>query len=225
MIAAGGFADGRLPREEVLALELGVSRGTARAALRSLEEQGLITRQRGRGTYVNQHVADSGPAINQIAGFYELIEQAGYQAGIAWTHVIRRPADAELERRLGLEPATPVITIERLFTGDSTPVLHVTESLAAKELASGEPAETAVPNSIFEFADMYCREPIDHTVVDIVPVVTDADSALLFGASVGMPLLALTEAHYTVRGRPFMLSKIQVDHRYLQFTVVRRRPA
>ena len=35
MIAAGGFADGRLPREEVLALELGVSRGTARAALRS----------------------------------------------------------------------------------------------------------------------------------------------------------------------------------------------
>jgi hypothetical protein len=26
MIAAGGFADGRLPREEVLALELGVSR-------------------------------------------------------------------------------------------------------------------------------------------------------------------------------------------------------
>lgn len=52
-IAAGDFASGTLlPTEAALCETYGISRFTARAALKSLAEKGLIERQQGRGSVV-----------------------------------------------------------------------------------------------------------------------------------------------------------------------------
>jgi GntR family transcriptional regulator len=51
-IEAGLFPDGRLPRERDLVEQYQVSRLTVRAALRRLEDGGLIERHRARGTFV-----------------------------------------------------------------------------------------------------------------------------------------------------------------------------
>lgn len=46
-------ADGRLPPERVLALHLGVARGTVASAYDELQAMGLVDRRRGSGTYVH----------------------------------------------------------------------------------------------------------------------------------------------------------------------------
>ena len=53
-IASGEWKPGSaIPNEGDLAREFGVSAGTMRKALSLLEDEHLITRRQGRGTYVN----------------------------------------------------------------------------------------------------------------------------------------------------------------------------
>ena len=52
--------DTPLPSEDMLAEEYQVSRITVRQALASLEQDGLVLRQRGKGTFVSEKVGDFG---------------------------------------------------------------------------------------------------------------------------------------------------------------------
>lgn len=45
--------DNKLPREELLASQLGVSRTTIRQALNNLAAEGVVSRRQGKGTFVN----------------------------------------------------------------------------------------------------------------------------------------------------------------------------
>src|ERR1700758_3783733 len=73
------FPEGRLPPEAELADQLGVSRGTLRAALQSLSADGLVSRRRRHGTYVNKHVLRSSMQLNRLIPFARLVEQSGYE--------------------------------------------------------------------------------------------------------------------------------------------------
>jgi GntR family transcriptional regulator len=59
----------RLPNEFGLADEFGVSQGTMRRALMTLENQGLLTRKPGRGTIVAEPEPKAAPADGSVAGF------------------------------------------------------------------------------------------------------------------------------------------------------------
>lgn len=49
----------KLPNENILSAELSVSRATLREAIRALEAQGILTVQRGKGTFVSENINDS----------------------------------------------------------------------------------------------------------------------------------------------------------------------
>src|SRR5512135_3030286 len=76
-IRANKFPPGsQLPAEMELMQMLGVSRTTLREALRTLEEQGRITRRRGLGTFVSERSIVKDLSIN--FGITEMIRQAGF---------------------------------------------------------------------------------------------------------------------------------------------------
>ncbi|HXS62720.1 MAG TPA: FCD domain-containing protein [Streptosporangiaceae bacterium] len=86
--------EGRLPTERQLAADLGVTRSAIRYALAILEEQGHISREVGRGTYLRS----PGPlAVEAGAG------AAGSGAAQAFA-----PADVMVVRRLLEPPAMPL---------------------------------------------------------------------------------------------------------------------
>lgn len=55
-IKNGGFANGKLPSERTLAMQLEISRDTLRSALNHLEDQGHIVRYRNKGTFLKSNV-------------------------------------------------------------------------------------------------------------------------------------------------------------------------
>jgi GntR family transcriptional regulator len=219
-IGRGAFPDGWLPPEDRLAKQVGVSRTTVRAALRSLEEAGLITRQRGVGTRVNAHVAGIGMSLNRVIGYWDLIRDAGYEPGIAATLIGSGEAPDDCARRLGWPPGEPLLRVERVFTADGNPVVHVVEMIRPDHVVG--PLDD-MPRSVFEFAEQRCRAKVDYTVVEIVPIVADAAIAAALPLAVGDPLLRLIETHYTVDGVAFIVARIHLVDRCLRFNVVRRR--
>jgi len=66
-IAWGALKPGAvLPNELQFSEELGVSLGTLRKALETLEKERLITRRQGRGTFVRDHAAGAQPPVDNI---------------------------------------------------------------------------------------------------------------------------------------------------------------
>ena len=64
----------RLPAERNLAEEFGVSRGTIRSVLQILEQQHLVTRQIGSGTYVTHREITNQQEIASITSPIEMVE-------------------------------------------------------------------------------------------------------------------------------------------------------
>jgi DNA-binding FadR family transcriptional regulator len=75
MIKEGQYVhDERLPSERHLAEQFQVSRGTIRAVLEVLEDQQMVTRQIGSGTYVNLQDTSEQYEISSIISPIEMVE-------------------------------------------------------------------------------------------------------------------------------------------------------
>jgi GntR family transcriptional regulator len=107
-ISSGEWRPGqRLPSEPELAASFGVSRSTLREALRSLEEDGFLTRARRAGTFVTHRPR----LLNNLDvnfGVTDLIRSMGLRPGTENLKSYRALATEEEAKRLSLPPSAPV---------------------------------------------------------------------------------------------------------------------
>jgi GntR family transcriptional regulator len=117
-LAAGDFDPG-FPTDQELVAAYGVSRQTAREAVRRLVDQGLLARERGRGTRVRRLAFEHRPGT--LEGLFHQVEaQGATQTSIV--RVCRETRDAEIAHRLKLPAGEPLVEIERLRLADGEPL-------------------------------------------------------------------------------------------------------
>jgi GntR family transcriptional regulator len=126
-LATGRHRSGeRLPPEQELSSQLGISRGTLRTALRRLEENGEIVRRQGSGTFVGQATAwtlDEG--LEKLVSYNELARRRGVTLGLGHLEVEQLPLGAEQGMLFDLDPETPATTITRVVQLDGSPGAHM----------------------------------------------------------------------------------------------------
>jgi GntR family transcriptional regulator len=117
-LGAGEF-DLRFPTDQELVDGYGVSRQTVREAVRRLADDGLVARERGRGTRVRpvefEHTAGT------LEGLFQQVEALG----VTQTSVVRvreETTDAGIARRLELPARARLVHIERLRLADGEPL-------------------------------------------------------------------------------------------------------
>ena len=224
-ITSGAIPPGsRLPTEPQLAEDLGVSRATLREALRSLEEDGFVTRRRGAGTFAT-HRPRLRNNLDVNFGVTEAIRASGMEPGTAEANVEIAPAGARRRRRRSTSLAgDPVVTVERVRTADGRRVVFSRDVVA--QALVGERRARAVwatdPSTT-------CWSPrphvaIQHGVVTVEPIAADRSIARKLKIPVGSLLLYLRQIDYDRSGDPVLLS-----HEYhlgdaFEFSVVRRGP-
>jgi GntR family transcriptional regulator len=213
------FDGGRLPSEDELASMLNVSRTTIRTALHSLEQDGIVTRRRALGTTVNRHVRPDVVALQRLAGFDWLLREKGHKVkvDVSWE---REAVPDGLATLFGIaRGAECLLTEKRFFAGDEM-AIYVRDLVPWSEIETTPGRK--LPASLFEFSSQYCREPIDHAVVEIVPTVKRDEATTKLAVGIGDPFARLHERHYSSSGTPLAFSVIDVDDKFIRFEVFRR---
>jgi GntR family transcriptional regulator len=205
-ILAGKFAPGsQLPPEFDLMVQLGVSRTTLREALKRLEEQGLIVRRRGRGTYVRERSIVKDLSLN--FGISEMITQAGFSPGVRSAALRREPAPAEVAAALAIAEGEPLVVIERVRTADQRPVVWSRDMLPAARLEPrGLAADDLATRSLYESLSEVFHIRVARGVAQLTPMTATADLAARLDVRRGTPLLRMAQTDYDANDQPVLYS-------------------
>ncbi|MCX2864416.1 MULTISPECIES: GntR family transcriptional regulator [unclassified Roseateles] len=129
---------GRLPPERELSERFAVARETLRRILRELEQDGVLERKQGAGTFVSGQPVLKQP---QLRSFSEEMRERGLTPSSEILSCRRVAAGAKLASRLKLIPGSSVMELRRLRMANDEPMALETTYLVPSQLQTLEPAE------------------------------------------------------------------------------------
>lgn len=208
----------RLPSEVDFAKELGVSRNTLREALRILEEESIIVRKHGIGTFVNKQPEFTG-GLEELFSITDLIEKGDKQAGteILFTGYVDPHGD-DIEE-LNLEKNEQVLLMKRVRTANDKPLVYCIDKIPAKLLEKGYRLnQESVFLSLEEAGIM-----ISYAEAEIKTIGFHEEISEVMNCDKDTPLLILRQIHYDSNNRPVLSSINFFNSDQISFNVLRKR--
>jgi GntR family transcriptional regulator len=221
-ILDGDFAGDRIPAETDLAAELGVSRTTIRDALSRLENEGVVYRRQGSGTFVNEPGLQIRIRLEEIWSYEAVLEAHGYTPATRILDVNTAPARRKEADALQVETGEPLISVRKLFLEDEEPVILVVNQVPAATITeSYEPDDWKQP--VFEFLSAFGREHLAYYLSEIVPLVADKTLARTLHVRPGSPILSFAEVGYNDENSPILLTQSYIRDDLLRLRLIRRQ--
>jgi GntR family transcriptional regulator len=221
-ILAGEWRPGeRMPSEPELARRRTVSRSSVRAAITMLEEDGLVSRRHGSGTYVTH----GPPPLNDLGrnfGVSSLIASTGMQPGTTEQSSGAVAAPAAVAEALGVAEGEPVSSLRRVRTADGRPVVDVTDWCRTEHLAPEELPEIAEGSIYAALADRGLA--VFTGVAQLTPRNAGGDVARRLGVPSGTMLLTIDQVNRTANGIAVLVSREHYVADTFTFTLLRRGP-
>lgn len=223
-ILGGTFRPGsRLPTEAELCEILGVSRTVVREALRVLEDDGLVARRHGVGTFVRNHSILKNLNVN--FGITDMIESAGLKAGTSHLALQKEAADQEKAEQLRVPVGTPLVTIERVRTADGRPVVFsldtVSEALIQR---AGFDPQLLLSESIYNLLQTSLGQVIDYGIARLMPVASPRHVAERLQLPPDALALYIVQTDYSSSDEPLVYSCEYHLPDAFDFVVWRRGP-
>jgi len=220
-IDSGVFKENeKFPSEFELARTLGVSRATLREALRVLEEEKVIVRKHGVGTFVNPRPLFSS-GIEQLSSVSSMICDAGMVPGTIFMEVQESLPNEEMIGKFDCDANDSLVTIKRVRTADGEPVVYCVDHVLTRNLDCG--SDVVLNGSIFDLIEKSGRIRIVQAVANIEPVGYDDEASSILRCGVDIPLLVLLQHHYSEDGEMVLYSKNYFRADKFSFHVVRKR--
>jgi GntR family transcriptional regulator len=128
LIEDGAFEPGeQLPSEADLAVQLGISRPTLREALHNLEQEGLIVRKHGVGTFVSRRTLILESGLEVLESLESQAHWLGLNTEVVQLAISERPAAEEERRMLQLseDELVDVLDVDRVIAIEGEPVAYL----------------------------------------------------------------------------------------------------
>lgn len=201
-IEGGEWAPGRhLPSEHEIGEFFGISRTAVRQALGELAAEGLVRKEKGRGTFVR------GPrrtelVVQELRGFHDEVTELGKTVlteVLALEEVLAPADDAAL---LGVPTGGSVVRVDRLRRVDGEPVC-VARTLLPASRFGGLVDEDLSSSSLYDvLAERYGVEPRGGSRLVEAEGAARATARLL-QVRTGAPVLRLSAVNTDQTGQPF----------------------
>jgi len=190
----------QIPGEQDLCELYKISRTVVRQSLKELELEGVITRRKGKGTFIAL------PKINEslvakLTGFYQDMIEKGLKPVTRVMHQRVVPCYEKIAQYLNVEVGTQIIDIRRLRFINDQPIQLVSSyipydicpALATLDLAN---------RSLYEFLENECDVFIVKGKRYIEAVAANEQEANLLDIEKGAPLLMLDSISFDQNGQP-----------------------
>ncbi len=199
-----------IPSEQEISARLGVSRMTARLAIKSLCELGIVYSQQGKGSFVSGLKLEKN--FRQVLSFTEEMQLSGRCARSRVLDFDIIPAQGAIAQALGLKRRDDVVRLKRLRIADSLPMgiecTHVPARLCPDIKDTFDPG-TSLYQTLSE------RYGIQITTADEVVEagLAEADEARLLRIREASPVFSFTRTSYVQQGQPveYVLSTYRGD--------------
>lgn len=225
-ITTGILAEGvRLPSEQELENEYGVSRTTIRKALNMLETEGLIFIRQGQGSFVRATNRDA-QNLNKITSFSETMRRLG--KGMLSTRILfvkELPADSDQAELLDVPVGEPLFMMRRISSINDKPIAHMTNILLKEEVPSLD-TQIIERTSLYYYLENVLGIRID-TAIDRITTrgATKEDAELLAPAVVvGESMLVNRRITYTVSRAFEIVHSVILGSEYEYSIMIRGRP-
>ncbi|MEV0185796.1 GntR family transcriptional regulator [Streptomyces sp. NPDC050625] len=183
-----------LPSERQLCLVHGVSRITVREAIGQLESEGLVTRVRGKGTFVAERTYRS---ELHLASFSEDMRQLGLKPGTVVLSVNRNPPPPQTAAVLGLLPDQDAYHVRRLRLADGSPI-SVDDAWYAAHLCPGLES-VDLTASIYDTLATQYGHPVDRAEQTVGAGQASTEVSTLLGIRKGGSVLTFDRVAYSGR--------------------------
>jgi GntR family transcriptional regulator len=183
-----------IPSENRLAEMYGVSIGTVKKALSELAKEGMVYRQKGKGTYVTR--PDFIKSFNRffMFGLRSENDDARLESSILESSVIR--PDAHVKKILLLTDKDLVNRIKRIRLINDAPYIVETIYLPNKLFKGIEKVDIS-EGLLYPIYDETFNMPIIWAEEFLEPGVADREAAHLLGYQEGKPTIAIERIAYT----------------------------
>ncbi len=222
-IASGAVTAGeRLPTEAELCERYGVSRVTVRAALRSLQEAGLIVVRQGLGSTVLPQSETITSGLDRLCSFETFARAAGREVDSAELEIAEVALDERGAQRLAVEPGTRALRVQRVKLYGGAPVGWIVDWVPVDVLAPATLVREFA-GSVLDVLLAHAELDVEYSDCDVVPVNLDADLAKLLDVEPGTAALYLDEQTCTRQGRVVNWSQAWLLPEHLRFALRRRK--
>jgi GntR family transcriptional regulator len=212
--------DNRLPSENDLAAELGVSRATVRSALTILETEMLISRRQGDGTYINERLLNTTNNLGKILEFTKHIEASGFKPSIKPLYLVHKTASMEEAKALKIETSGEVLAIGRLFYADQFPAILSHNTIPA-DLLCREITLQDLDQSLPVFFKRFCNLTFTYGITDLLSVLPDEETKQLLEIDHATPVMLFTETFFSKEDQPLVFALNYYNDKRVNLRVAR----
>jgi GntR family transcriptional regulator len=186
----------RLPSEAEFSMSLGVSRPTLREALKSLEQEGVLLRKHGVGTFISSHTPFMESGLEVLESLERQAKRFGIELEITDQTVLERPATPEELGMLALpiDKSIDILSVDRVIAVKGKSVAYLKDVVPLSHLCKKDLEDQLTSSVLDIFLKRKAAPAISRAEIEAVKA--ESNEASRLGIPEGEALLKLTGQLY-----------------------------